>query len=91
MTKFAYTFLFMMVSSQTLAATNEVTSCAEDLSDDAKLILQVVKPKLLVGGEPRDTMKSTVTELVLSGQIARSSARSNAQAVGNCLKMAAPE
>jgi hypothetical protein len=69
------------------ADTAAATSCADVLSGDAKAIYAAAAPGIKTADDPRAFVKSKVVELVESGRIGRFSARSNAQAAGDCLRM----
>jgi hypothetical protein len=69
------------------ADTTAATSCADGLSADAKAIYAAATPGIKTADDPRAFVKSKVVALVESGAIGRFSAKSNAQAAGDCLKM----
>jgi len=69
------------------ADTTAATSCADGLSADAKAIYAATAPSIKTADDPRAFIKSKAMELVEAGRIGRFSARSNAQAAGDCLKM----
>ncbi len=81
----AKAFMAMLIVGSAQAGPEEVAACAEDLSDPAQLVFQSVVPRLTPGIDGRKVMRSTVIELVKSGEIKRSEARSSAQAAGECL------
>jgi hypothetical protein len=63
------------------------TKCADGLSTDAKAIYAAAAPGVQTADDPRAFIKSKVVALVEAGKIGRFSARRNAQAAGDCLKM----
>ncbi|MEM7289614.1 MAG: hypothetical protein AAF412_04455 [Pseudomonadota bacterium] len=69
------------------AGVEEMKACSGKLPDQAQTILQHLVPKLQKGADVPALMRSTVIDLVKSGEIDRSSARDNAIAAGECLKL----
>jgi ABC-type transporter MlaC component len=69
------------------ADTATATSCADGLSADARTIFDTTAPGVKTADDPRAFIKTKVVALVEAGRIGRFSARSNARAAGECLKM----
>jgi hypothetical protein len=90
MTTIRLTILALALALATCGAradTATATSCADGLSVDARTIFDTVAPGVKQADDPRAFIKTKVVALVEAGRIGRFSARSNAQAAGDCLKM----
>ena len=62
----------LLAASSAFAATKTAQSCAADVN---------------AGGDVKSVLESKTRSLVMDGKVARSSARTSAEAAGNCLKM----
>ena len=76
--------LFMAQASAGIA---EVKVCQQKLPQQAQLILTTLMPRLSPDADAAKLMKSTVIELVRSDKIDRASARENAMAAADCLRL----
>lgn len=61
-------------------------ACAAALPAEAKLIYDKALPGATAGGALKDVIRSAAMSLVKGGELSRSSARSEAEAAGACLK-----
>lgn len=74
-------------ASAALASQQQADQCAAGLSGDSRTIYDAVAPQAASTGDLRSAITDTTKSLVMSGKVARSSARSAAEAAGTCLAM----
>lgn len=77
-------FLFV---SPALADAKQAQSCAGALAPESKTIYEASVADVKAGSDIKSVLESTTRSLVMGGKVARSSARSSAEAAGACLKM----
>lgn len=75
-----------LVASSALADQQQAQECAGGLSPESKTIYEDVAPQVTPDTNLRDVITSTTKSLVMSGKIARSSAKTSAEAAGACLE-----
>ncbi len=79
-------FLTMfLVSGSAIAGKPEADACAADLQGDARTIYDATAKDVVAGVDLRAIVRKSVTDLVIQGSVAQSTARTNAQAAGKCL------
>lgn len=65
----------------------QAQSCAGGLQGESKVIYDASSAAVAAGGDVKQTLESKTRSLVMDGKVARSSARTSAEAAGACLKM----
>ena len=82
-------FIFLaagLVSTAALADQQKASECASGLNAESKVIYDDVAPQVSADTNLRDVVTSATKSLVMSGKVARSSARDSAEAAGACLE-----
>ncbi len=69
-----------------LADKKTATACAAKLPPEARLIFDTAAPSIRADTVIKDALPGIVRPMVISGKVARSSARQNGEAAGLCLK-----
>ncbi|WP_374545902.1 hypothetical protein [Rhodoblastus sp.] len=84
--RFAMAFIVLAPSgaSADMAA---ASACAASLSDDGKAIFRAAAPGIKSAGDKYQFVKGKALALVAKGEISPFSAKANAEAAGECLKM----
>lgn len=77
----------LLAASSAFADTKKAQSCAGSLSPESKTIFEASAADVNAGGDVKSVLESKTRSLVMDGKVARSSARTSAEAAGNCLKM----
>lgn len=86
--RIATAILFGLFSvSAASADQKQAQSCAGGLQGEPKIIYDASAPAVAAGGDVKATLESKTRSLVMDGKVARSSARTSAEAAGTCLKM----
>jgi hypothetical protein len=77
--------ILLLASGQALAGKPEADACAANLQGDARTIYDATAKDVVAGVDLRAVVRKSVTDLVMQGIVAQSTAKPNAQAAGKCL------
>lgn len=80
------TLALLMPTGGSLANVNEFKVCRETLQPPAQEILNRITSQLEPGVDPERLIRSTVIEMVKTGEIERKTAKENAMSAVTCLK-----
>jgi hypothetical protein len=79
----------LAVAGDQRLANAEADACAKGLPAESKLIYDATVQNMGGGGKIRDIVAAQTRSLVMSGKVARSTARSSAETAGKCLEILA--
>lgn len=87
MLRAGFAILSLLAVSPAFADAKQAQSCAGALAPEPKTIYEASAADVKAGGDVKSVLESKTRSLVMGGKVARSSARSSAEAAGACLKM----
>jgi len=79
--------VFLSVSAPAWADKVAADKCAAGLAPTGKALYDAALPKVLAGATPRDALTGAARSMVMSGTIGRETARTSAEAAGQCFKV----
>ena len=85
MIRLAAFIAMLFAAGPALAGKPEAAACAANLQGDARTIYDATAKDVVAGVDLRAVVRKSVTELVMQGTVAQSTAKPNAQAAGKCL------
>eukprot|EP01035_Chromulina_nebulosa_P029747 gene29746-biopygen19012 len=86
MIRYAVALTVLALPSLALADSKSSLACAAKLPSEAKLIYDKAAPSIRADTVIRDALPGIVRPMVISGSVARSSAKASGEAAGLCLK-----